>query len=94
MVIGCVLPSLVSIRAQECELELDEDLISDDPIAIRMEGSLIGAEFNLRQSFVPRDLQIPNTTFWLGIGNDMRWRIFRSATEFDPIATAEECEAW
>jgi len=66
------LPGLVSVSVDQQEIEYDVEVLHWDPVGFLV-LSLLGAEVNLRTSFVPTSLRFPNQTFWLTIHNDQSW---------------------
>jgi hypothetical protein len=91
-VVGLVLPGLVSVRSEWQDIELDEGALHWDSVGTKVE-LLNGAEFVLRRGFVPTDLHRLNAEFWLTIGNDGLFRIYRTAEDDQPVVIAPDDEA-
>ena len=91
-VIDTLLPNLVSVHIDEQEPEFDEELLHWDSVGYQV-CVLVGSDQCLRRDFVPLDLQFPNKVFWLTVGNDGKWRIFRDADAAQPERIAERRDA-
>ena len=90
--IGCLLPGLVAVQFDACEIDYNDELLDRDDVGIRV-LTLIGSQVQLRRDFVPIDLQRPNSEMWITIDNSGRWLLFRSLTASLPERNVAKAEA-
>ena len=92
-VIGTFLPGLVTVSVEPQEIHCDESLVHWDPVATIVFSALLGREINLRATFVPLELNFPNTMFWLCVHSDKSWAIYDHPDSELPLIRGSRAQA-